>query len=449
MNFFSKIPDSLCLVILGEWCDYKSAAKVDSAFCNRNSRNWYLRLLPQIQFETNLVTFEWDVKYVCNRKFLEWVSIRHVQLAAAIIVGTTNFDLLFACKNITNRIEHLTFSEQIASVQACKIMIEKCPKLTSLTLRWIPDLFRACEVLLSLHSNTLAKLTRIVLSDLPISLELLVRITQVCKQLRYLRMSVDSFSCITQNEIILLLTANRNIEDLTIKRLSSGNHSHYLIGSELLTCMSNNLCKLQRMYIEDCGEFTGLEISNLFKNCPNLTDFIIFSTFYCEIRFHTTLNLSKNISISSYINFRDLATIFALQTHQFASIDLSQIDDLSDTVLNTIANNQHMLLDLTIDLCGNKYTASALQNILLKCGNLHSLDLIGVTHLTNEEVLSIFTIENKLEKLYLHNHATLTTDTVIEIMEANNKHLHNLSIVRFDKVEQQKLQTLYGTKISF
>ncbi len=75
MTFIWAIPDALVLVILGEWCDYRCAAKLDSAFCNRKTRNWLLELLPKIHFKTDFTTIEWDwhAFYRQRRPFFMWI----------------------------------------------------------------------------------------------------------------------------------------------------------------------------------------------------------------------------------------------------------------------------------------------------------------------------------------------------------------------------------------
>ncbi len=151
MSFLNVLPDALCLMILGEWCDLEILARVDSALCNTNTRKMFFYLIPQAKFK---------IRCMCKRNFFEWIAIRDIQLVSAY-VGAHNLDLMIT-KVITHRIKELSCSSEITDVHLYQTVIEKCPKLTSPAMCCQSNSF--CDgVLLSLSSECLTKLTSIIL----------------------------------------------------------------------------------------------------------------------------------------------------------------------------------------------------------------------------------------------------------------------------------------------
>ncbi len=165
-------------------------------------------------------------------------------------------------------------------------------------------------------------------------------------------------------------------------------------------------------------KFTGLEISNLLQNCPKLKDFKIkniTSTFIpSKIRYSCDY-----ISFCGYENIRDLCTIFGIY------------------IVFNVQISTYNLRDFKIRFPDTGNTVYALQNIVKKCQNWRNVTFQD-NDWANQQFLYIFTVENKLETIYIQNNNTLTTATVIQIIEANSTHLKTIGIYGCKNVNTNK-----------
>jgi hypothetical protein len=127
MYLIINLPESLCGLILTEWCRFTGVGKLDSSFCSHESRSEFLKLLKCGIFNENV----FNVKV----NFYKWIINRSIKCANYSCNDLSRWDLL--CEKFdTSKITQLQFSfkgGRYIKEEKISSFINRCLSLKSLT----------------------------------------------------------------------------------------------------------------------------------------------------------------------------------------------------------------------------------------------------------------------------------------------------------------------------
>lgn len=133
MDLFSCLPEFVGLEILSSWSELKSAAYLDTAFCNMKERQAFLKILS-----SNICEFESETLSI---NFMDWVALRKIHLTT-LFFKETYFSLMIRVVDGTEVLKidlsHITslvfedLSELEINDEGLILIINSCPNLITL-----------------------------------------------------------------------------------------------------------------------------------------------------------------------------------------------------------------------------------------------------------------------------------------------------------------------------
>jgi hypothetical protein len=134
MSFLHSLPDAVICSILGDFCDSKTLTFLDNAYCNKEDRIIFLKLISSVEF---VATNEFAlINETSTSSHVFWLSFRRVCVKKLIICGindTSDHRIHVEDFTFLSKVEHLVFT-RLQSVLPVEDVVNHCPSIISLTI---------------------------------------------------------------------------------------------------------------------------------------------------------------------------------------------------------------------------------------------------------------------------------------------------------------------------
>jgi hypothetical protein len=207
--------------------------------------------------------------------------------------------------------------------------------------------------------------------------------------------------------------------------------THSAIDKLLNRVATQTLDKLTHFVVRNAKPVNLLVVSQVIKKCPSLEllHLIVRAGFYTyenppshEINnTQSTHNKKKSIHINDLLahNGSDRLRSFFTHVSGFDSVTLTNIDALTDSVLNEVASSSPGLKSLIVENCGDMFSYNSIYQILVSCKDLQVLSLVGAHQLGNHRLIELLALPHNLTSLTLSHHNSLDANTLRAILQTS------------------------------
>jgi hypothetical protein len=224
-------------------------------------------------------------------------------------------------------------------------------------------------------------------------------------------------SHIDEQCLMNLIASNKNLATLTLQLNTD------IIGNSTLETISSNCHQLSVCHLYHVRNVSLRSIVGLMISARGLTYLMV--SMGCEgcvvYRKDSSSNFREarlNLLLSGFY-YDDWTEFFTQLSDNFSfhRICVAHNENLNEKILKVIVSRNLQLIALSIKDCGELYSKSSLVNLIDKCKHLVSLQLTWCTHLTHDDLKSIFLTPNCLTNVCLVNNE-LCSHTFAEILDS-------------------------------
>lgn len=313
-----RFPEDIVTGVLSGWLDTKSCVRLDSAFCNRSSRNNLLDLYQRRLIVQNAPSTGQ------TQAFLNWLCLRSVCTAELVIHN---------CRE-----KHPGDDEYLP-------FLELCSKYLSYGGRTVIKLdVRKCSSLIldliAIHCNNMS---RVKMDECDASTSLLAILTG---NSRLSELCLDACCFATDT-----ISINSSFELHSLQKLCIEN-THGRICDDALVVLAKTFPNLRAMHMWS-NRTTGETFTTILKVCPQIVN----------ISMHECSSENSTVALIAILDNVKLGLL---------ALDLSSFELTEETVQKIIFNHAASLLHLKVDIV----TSGALYLRLLNaCTELQTLDI--------------------------------------------------------------------------
>jgi hypothetical protein len=313
-------------------------------------------------------------------------------------------------------------------------LLNKCPNLKSLVIFETvnsPSQLRDTlivqikpEILSQLHTIKVKQIGHNSDWACLLTEQFIVYLTHFCHNLQHFEWFIPHLLELNEDHLVQFVQANLNLLSfhLGFKKL--------IITDKLLNAIHENCPKFHTLISSCCDLISFHAVAQLVnKNTQEIklhNNRFNFTYVYKDNKKRLFLEYFNEPNLSY-----DLLQFFAKHT-EFTIIAISNTPHVNDSILIGIANNNHYLKSLKLVNVGFHYTIYSLQQILTKCTQLTELTITACSHITNTQLVDLFSIPCiHLKELKIHHHDTLDYQTVCEIIDVLSADNNTLKTVSF------------------
>ena len=382
MNIFLLIPDSVIVSIIECWLELSDIANLDSAHCERKSRDLFLHTLSSItllcknEFEHNKTSLRpnYDKIFVLDC-FLPWVNKRNVFLKSLYLTAELQSNVSFRkelLSKIGSRILKVLCNYYLHGAlckEALKDISSLCANLESLDFTdfgthsshdgkpkniifdhaCLVPIISSCTSLITLNMN-----------DLRINDSGLLEIMKSCTRLRHLYIR-DRVQLTTTG----LITTAKYMNQLETIEIGRSYNEHIAVHQDIYKVL---ICtpKLHTLHIPQYT-LNSYTIQNMIFLCPLLQ----------SLHFNTTVHISESI-LQEFLQYHRM----------LEDLRFNNTGQLSDNIIHTIYTYCKNIHTLYISQCTTT-TDQSLLTLLNKLAHLRNLDLTGYGFTNQETIIEI------------------------------------------------------------
>ena len=396
-----SLPSCLCSSIFSQWLELDDVGKLDSAYCNKDTRVLLLKA-----FNCDETAFE-VVHFACD-SFWEWVVLRKIQLSKIVFLYPPDHIIRKKVLDQTGKhLKEIELTDQEDTSCMFADIAHCCPNLDKLVLTYtalngsLRSIFLAC-----------GKLTQVCIDTCyPFKATFLKGV--ICPNIK----TCEIYGDVSDEEFGELVGAFPNLLALSCGGTEVAMRAG--IGKDRTKLIALQLYDLENItdesFVAIVAACPSLQVID-FGKCPLLTNVSVSAVaLHCKAL--------RVVHAEENINFDDTALITLVDNClHLETIDIFKCSRITDIGLQYIAKKCTHLKSLNI----GGYTINVTAFIeIVKCCPLLSYLWIAETNVTDEELIAIAQHCKYLEKINISSNESLTAEGIFAL--AN--HCTNLKIV--------------------
>eukprot|EP01034_Spumella_vulgaris_P027733 gene27733-34500_t len=179
--------------------------------------------------------------------------------------------------------------------------------------------------------------------------------------------------------------------------------------------------------MRNCKPFNLKVLAHVIQTCVSLQmlELTVRAGFYTYVNHsqdttHAIACKHKSVCFSDLLaNGSDRLRSFFTQVVDLDLVALTNIDALTDSVLNEMALKSPNLSSLAIENCGDMYSYNSIYQVLVTCKNLRTMSLIGSQQLGNHRLIELFALPHHVTFLTLSHIHALDAETVKVVVRSS------------------------------